>query len=252
MALGLNRFFLSDTQSFTKQNYLTTAGVFQVGDQVDAVDLRKVGEGQLKAVRIAPTTQAEIADDSPIPAYWVPQGGSCDIPVLATDRKYVFTPDFSGCSLLVDQLNDRTFRVYHVTGGSSYLQTEYKNRRASSSKLAAALTHEGYGTRESPRALLFMMFDSGRWWICYQSQTGAGYGLVDGDKVMPVAGSSALDTIRSAGRMPVANVLRGESPLFTGDRLCDGQLIVSRPPSPVAGQPRLPPLLPQPWLHPEA
>ncbi len=84
MALGLNRFFLSDTQSFTKQNYLTTAGVFQVGDQVDAVDLRKVGEGQLKAVRIAPTTQAEIADDSPIPAYWVPQGGSCDIPVLAT------------------------------------------------------------------------------------------------------------------------------------------------------------------------
>ncbi|NIE87537.1 MULTISPECIES: hypothetical protein [unclassified Burkholderia] len=251
MASGLNRFFLQDTRAFSTTNYLTTAGVFQVSDQVNAVDLRKVGDGQLQVVRIAPTMQSAESDDAPIPAYWVPQGGSFDVPVLATDRKFVFTPDFSGCSLLVDQISDRTYRVYHVTGGSSYLQTEYKNRRASGAMLAAALTHEGYGTRESPRALLFMKFEEGRWWIYYQGQTGAGYGLVAGDQVQRVQGSTAADTIRSAGRMPVANVLKGEVPVFTADRLCDGQLVVPRPPSPnpAVRKPNAPQLMTNLWIY---
>jgi hypothetical protein len=88
--------------------------------------LHRLEGGQLGVVRIEPTNAA--SDDDPIPAYWLPQGGSCDIPVVASERKFVFTPDFSGCSLLINQINDTTYRVYHVTGGGGYFQAEYNGK----------------------------------------------------------------------------------------------------------------------------
>ena len=248
MANGLNRFFLQDTKAFVMTNYMTNAGVFTVRDQANAIDLHRLEGGQLGVVRIEPTNAA--SDDDPIPAYWLPQGGSCDIPVVASERKFVFTPDFSGCSLLIDQINDMTYRVYHVTGGGGYFQTEYNGKRPRQSELAAALTHEGYGTPGSPRALLFMKFEEGRWWIYYQGQTGAGYGLI-GNRVERVQGSSAVDSIRTAGRMPVARVTKGEIPLFTSDRLCDGQLVIPRAPSPALSvrRPRSPSLMTNLWIY---
>ncbi|WNC93483.1 hypothetical protein RI103_22030 [Paraburkholderia sp. FT54] len=85
MANGINRFFLQDTRAFVTQNYMTTAGVFTVRDQVNAIDLHRMEGGQLGVVRIEPTNAA--SDDDPIPAYWLPQGSSCDIPVLASAKK---------------------------------------------------------------------------------------------------------------------------------------------------------------------
>lgn len=248
MANGLNRFFLQDTKAFVMTNYMTTAGIFTVRDRVNAVDLHRLDGGQLEVVRIEPTHAA--SDDDPIPAYWLPQGGSCDIPVVASERRFVFTPDFSGCSLLVDQLNDTTYRVYHVTGGGGYFQAEYSSKRPSESQLAAALTHEGYGTHDSPRALLFMKFEEGRWWIYYQGQTGAGYGL-SGNRVERVQGSSAVDSIRAAGRTPVARVAKGETPLATSNRLCDGQLVIPRAPSPALStrRPAGPQLMTDLWIY---
>ncbi|MDU3301400.1 MAG: type VI secretion system tip protein VgrG, partial [Enterobacter ludwigii] len=60
-------------------------------------------------------------------AYWVPQGGYTDIPLNPTvgDPKFVFTPGFSGCALVVDLLNKNTLRVHHVQGGKEHL--EYNN-----------------------------------------------------------------------------------------------------------------------------
>jgi hypothetical protein len=95
-----------------------------------------------------------------------------------------------------------------------------------------------------------MKFEEGRWWIYYQGQTGAGYGLI-GNRVERVQGSSAVDSIRTVGRMPVARLTKGEIPLFTSDRLCDGQLVIPRAPSPAlsARRPGSPPLMTNLWIY---
>ncbi|WP_250517068.1 hypothetical protein [Caballeronia sp. INDeC2] len=223
MAHGINRYFLQDTKSFIQSNYLTTAGVFQAPDGTTKVDLAREEGIEPSVVRIVPREQ--MVDDEPIRAHWLPQGGHCDIPIIGGEKNFVFTPDFSGCSLLVDQRDATTYRVYHVTGGSQYFSREYETRRRASDRLAGAMTYEFYGMAGAPRAVMFMKFEENRWWIYYQSQTGAGYGLSANGKVVRVQGSPLKDSIRLAGRMPVARPER-EVPLYTGDRLCDGKLVI--------------------------
>ncbi|BBE08761.1 Uncharacterized protein MCB1EB_0600 [Mycoavidus cysteinexigens] len=55
-------------------------------------------------------------------AYWLPQGGYVDIKIrpnknIANDPCYLFTPDFSHCSLIVHKKNVNDYRVRHVEGG---------------------------------------------------------------------------------------------------------------------------------------
>jgi hypothetical protein len=223
MANGINRFFFKDTREFVKSNYLTTAGVFQPPQGTTRVDLVRESGIEPSVVRIVPRDQTD--DDEAISAYWVPQGGHCDVPIIGGGRTFVFTPDFSGCSLLVDQRDETTYRVYHVTGGSQYFKREYATRRRTQDRLAAAMTHEFYGVADAPRAVMFMKFEENRWWIYYQSQTGAGYGLTGDGRIARVLGSPVADSIRLAGRMPVSRP-EHEVPLFTHDRLCDGQLVI--------------------------
>ncbi|MFP3449915.1 hypothetical protein SB765_33840, partial [Pseudomonas sp. SIMBA_067] len=49
-------------------------------------------------------------------AYWVPQNRHYDIPIhpTGTEPTTLFTDNFSGCSFVVDQINDTHYRVYHV------------------------------------------------------------------------------------------------------------------------------------------
>jgi len=222
MAEGINRYFMADTRAFVDANYLTTAGIFHPPEGTMAFDLHRQEGITPSVVTIEPTNTAK--NDESIRGYWVPQGGSCDVPIIAADRAYVFTPDFSGCSLIVDQISDSMYRVYHVTGGNGYVEMEYRKRRDPASKLAGVMTHEFYGAPGAPRALMFMKFEEGRWWIYFQAQTGTGYGL-QGNRVVRAQGSTAVDTIRMTGRMPVARV-KTESPVITSNRLCDGQLII--------------------------
>ncbi|ATW30779.1 hypothetical protein BJP41_09850 (plasmid) [Candidatus Williamhamiltonella defendens] len=60
-------------------------------------------------------------------AYWVPESGYVDIPILPKkgEPKLVFTDGFSGCSLVADKLNDSTIRVYHVKGDQE--DTQYND-----------------------------------------------------------------------------------------------------------------------------
>ncbi|SPB13796.1 hypothetical protein NOV72_01061 [Caballeronia novacaledonica] len=246
MANGINRYFLQDTKSFIQSNYLTTAGIFRPPQGASKVDLVREEGVEPSVVRIVPRDQIEA--DEAIRAHWVPQGGYCDVPIIGGEKNFVFTPDFSGCSLLVDQRDATTYRVYHVTGGSQYFTSEYATKRSADDRLAAAMTYEFYGTAGAPRAVMFMKFEENRWWIYYQSQTGAGYGLSGGNAVARVQGSQLTDSIRLAGRMPVSRPER-EVPLYTGDRLCDGQLVIPDADRNVKRDGRRQDLLTEMWIY---
>lgn len=79
-------------------------------------------------------------------AYWLAQGKFIDIPlnpVENVDPEIVFTPSFSGCSLVVDYMNDKTLRVYHVEGGKELEQ--YNNVRDHGEGMVYAMQYNDYG-----------------------------------------------------------------------------------------------------------
>lgn len=57
---------------------------------------------------------------------WLPQGKSITFPVEPRHDQpcFVFTGDFTGCSLIIDQLTEFEYRAYHVEGGKMAEQYE--------------------------------------------------------------------------------------------------------------------------------
>ncbi|MGL4191075.1 MAG: hypothetical protein ACRCRU_00545 [Vibrio sp.] len=83
------------------------------------------------ALQIVDTYAGNIPDkEKSIMAYWSPQGGYVDIPLkpdLSMHPIYVFTPAFSGCTLVVDKIKPDKLRVRHVEGGKEQEQYNEKN-----------------------------------------------------------------------------------------------------------------------------
>ena len=109
------------------------------------------------------------AKDPVIQAYWVPQGQSLDIPLHPNEGepRYVFTPDFSGCSMEVDRINAHTLKVYHVEGGKEQAQYVDQNHGWGN---AASMPPAAYGTAAQPRGFAMMTYQDGVWQILHQSQ----------------------------------------------------------------------------------
>ena len=134
--------------------------------------------------------------------FWVPQGGSCVVPANPGAVSFVFTPDFSGCSILVDQIDAGQYRVYHVQGGANYLQNEYLGAHDGHGLgLAGSMTFDDYGDAALPRGFAFLKYENGRWWIYYQRQNGVGINYGNGHfrAVGP-------QTVRGGARVPVADL----------------------------------------------
>ncbi|KAA0015540.1 hypothetical protein F0A16_20250 [Salinicola corii] len=145
----------------------------------------------------------------PLKGYWIPQGESAELPATPGpgDPKFAFTPDFTGCSLMIDKLNQESYRVYHVQGGHkgghggeapiSYMDIEYNNEgRDHGMGLTYSSKFSDYGTESSPRAFIFMKYDLTleKWCVYTQSQNGLGvsYNSRTGDIV-----TVSLPTIRT-------------------------------------------------------
>lgn len=147
----------------------------------------------------------------PLMGFWVPQGGSCVIPTNPGTGSFVFTPDFSGCSILVDQIDTNQYRVYHVQGGSNYLQKEYLAvHNGHGLGLAASMTFDDYGDAARPRGFAFLKYENGRWWIYYQRHNGIGINYSNGRFC-----SMGPQTVRGGGCIPVAD-LTSEVPRING------------------------------------
>lgn len=194
--------FRNNTRNFVRQHFLTAvrypghAGGLTVFD----LNAHQVNRNNIITLDTAHGVP-------PLMGFWVPQGGSCRVPANPGAMSFVFTPDFSGCSILVDQINANEYRVYHVQGGGNYLQAEYLNPiHDHGLGLAGAMTFDDYGDAHLPRGFAFLKYEGQRWWIYYQRQNGVGLGF-NNDQFHAVG----AQTVRGGARVPIAD-LTVESP----------------------------------------
>jgi hypothetical protein len=212
MSNNWNRFFAAEPKGYIKEHFLTAVGIRKLPAGPRQFDLHHQVVHGYKIARID-AWDASSCDDEPLNGYWVPQGGSCLIPRFAHRSHYVFTPDFSGCAILVDQISANQYRVYHVQGSKRQLEQEYLRPRAHAHGLglAGAMTFGDYSAacipcktrcgREQTRGFAFLKFENGRWWIYAQGQNGVGLGYADG-RYTP----TGPQTPSGGVRMPVADL----------------------------------------------
>ncbi|WP_434766594.1 hypothetical protein [Pseudomonas triticicola] len=118
--------------------------------------------------------------------YWAAQGGYVDIPVHPKwgEPDHLFTPGFSGCSLVVDQLDASRLRVRHVEGGKELAQYNGLATHEHGLGLSASMEYPDYGLRvnangQADSRLLgfaFMKYDRAAqsWKLHFQASEGAG------------------------------------------------------------------------------
>ncbi|MGC8532911.1 MAG: hypothetical protein ACP5M1_12820 [Acidiphilium sp.] len=205
MTNGMNWNFQNNTQNFLRQTLITAVRLPPLHAGNAIFDLAHHNVGGQNVVTLDAYNLlggGGVGWEAPLMAYWVPQGGSCVVPAAPGGRRLVFTPDFSGCAILVDQLNAGNYRVYHVQGGAGHLNNEYLNPIHNHGLgLAGAMTFDDYGTAAQPRGFAFLKFEAGRWWIYQQRQTGVGLGWVGG-QLVPIGPQSP----RGGAKVPVANL----------------------------------------------
>ncbi|WP_052130586.1 hypothetical protein [Erwinia typographi] len=169
MTTVLNNKFSNSTIDIMKNNFLTAVRLDRLLAGPNNFDLNHhFVNKKFNIMTLDPPGMS-----TPLEGYWVPQGQSCVIPANPGTRKFVFTPDFSGCSLMVDQIDRDKYRVYHVQGGSNYYKEEYEQNKHGLG-LAASMVFNDYGDANAPRAFALMKFEHARWWIYYQYQYGIG------------------------------------------------------------------------------
>ncbi|MBX8623061.1 hypothetical protein K4754_13525 [Pseudomonas glycinae] len=143
-------------------------------------------EGEFNALKVLDLEAGDLPErTNAISAYWSPQGGYVDIPVHPgwAQPDHVFTPGFSGCSLVVDQMDENLLRVRHVEGGKEAAQYNDLAREEHGWGLSVAMEYPDYGLRldqnGNPDSILtgfaFMRYDRTArvWKLHYQSNQGA-------------------------------------------------------------------------------
>lgn len=207
MSTEFNNRFRSATKDIVRQYFLTAVRYPRQRDGLTAFDLNDHSVNNNNVV----TLDAAVERSYPLMGFWVPQGGSCVIPANPGAVSFVFTPDFSGCSILVDQIDANQYRVYHVQGGSDYLQQEYLSAHERHGLgLAASMIFDDYGDVTWPRGFAFLKYENGRWWIYYQRHNGVGINYSNGH-----FRTMGPQTVRGGGRLPVAD-LTSEVPRING------------------------------------
>ncbi|MGE8186420.1 RHS repeat domain-containing protein [Pseudomonas sp. NPDC086278] len=153
---------------------------------MDKLSYSGAGKGAFNMLRVVDIPKGEIPDkDNAVAGFWAPQGGYVDIPLnpTGTEPTYVFTANFSGCSLTVDQLNDNVLRVRHVEGAKENAQYNDLPATQHGMGLAGAMEYRDYGfdldeqgqPEEVISGFAFMKFDQKLqvWNIHYQTVQGA-------------------------------------------------------------------------------
>ncbi|CAI8984175.1 SET domain-containing protein [Pseudomonas sp. IT-347P] len=143
-------------------------------------------KAQFNALKIHDPKIATLPERSDaVVGYWAAQGGYVDIPVHPGlgQPDHLFTPGFSGCSLVVDQMDAGRLRVRHVEGGKELVQYNGLAAHEHGLGLSASMEYPDYGLRvdASGRAdsrllgFAFMKYDrSARAWkLYYQANEGA-------------------------------------------------------------------------------
>ncbi|MFC4160558.1 hypothetical protein [Chitinimonas lacunae] len=212
-----NEAFLNQFDQFVTTRLMTAAGIEPSASGLALFDLyaqeidvpggnAAIAQLALHSQRSSRLTLVQRAFDAakpvnPIPAYWVPQGGYCDVPIQNPESHFVFTPDFSGCAIYVDEINSNTYRVYHVEGGKYH---QYPNHRGLQPSQLVGLMRHGREYAQaatngevSVRAFAFLKFVAGSWHIFCQNQNGVSLGL-RGSKFVPIGEQTVKNPAYSA------------------------------------------------------
>ncbi|XP_047990266.1 uncharacterized protein LOC125229461 [Leguminivora glycinivorella] len=113
-------------------------------------------------------------------AYWLPQGGVVDIHHHPSDRqpKYVFTPDFSGCSWTVTPGSNGMLRLHHVEGGREREQFNSLTEAQKGGPITYAIQYKDYGYVVETRKLTsnvpayaYMHYANGHWTLNFQRKS---------------------------------------------------------------------------------
>lgn len=191
MSNGLNGQFMANTDAMLRQYVLSTiylrAGVdgyqqLLAGAGPFSFDLTWGQAWQWLSLRILPMNTNAL-HDTPIRAYWLPQGGYIDVPVTVPLAPFVFTPELTGCAIYVDRFNANTYRVYHVE--IPHRAQQYDNRPHGNG-LEESLTFDEYGRANNinrVRATALMQFSDGNWILIGQVIIGAPQGFQNGHAI---------------------------------------------------------------------
>lgn len=144
----------------------------------------KYTHGTVGTIQVIDTFSGEQPDKNTSEmAYWVAQGKYLNIPKHPDphrDHLYVFTPNFSGCSFVVDDWGDEVIRVYHVEGGKE--DKQYNNVENHGNGLINYMSFRDYGfyqkgstTIKNITGFAFMRYNTQirNWEIHYQKQEHA-------------------------------------------------------------------------------
>lgn len=144
-----------------------------------------VVEGEFNAISVWSTPDELPHQTNALSGYWAPQGGYVDIPVHPRwgEPDHVFTPGFSGCSFIVDQMGENVLRVRHVEAGKEAAQYNDLPGHEHGWGLSAAMEFPDYGLRNDENGNAYMILTgfaymkyertTGEWVLHYQAQYGA-------------------------------------------------------------------------------
>ncbi|MDY7587578.1 cytotoxin [Vibrio cholerae] len=140
--------------------------------------------GTVGTIQLIDTFAGELPDKNTSQmAYWVAQGKYLDIPKHPDphrDHLYVFTPNFSGCSFVVDDWEDEVIRVYHVEGGKE--DKQYNELQYHGNGLINYMSFRDYGFYQQGSSIIknitgfaFMRYNTQtrNWEIHFQKQEHA-------------------------------------------------------------------------------
>lgn len=169
---------ISQTMSYFS-GYAFTAGPIGSQRPTFTNNMGKFSFAEVKGKKYVYALQADRSGED---AYWLPQGGHIDIPSnpSSSQPKYVFTPDFSGCSWTVTPLSNGNLRLRHVEGGREASQFNNLSQGDKGGSTTYAMQYKDYGYLvETSRlvgnipAFAYMHYTGGRWTLIFQRKTCA-------------------------------------------------------------------------------
>ncbi|PHM45854.1 toxin B [Xenorhabdus mauleonii] len=163
--------FATDPKSFAESNTISVEALVRAG-QLPAEGLAQLVKVKTGLYEVEYIDLGTESNANSVPAYFLGYNGAnqakalpayVDIPKQAVPGSFLFTGSLSGCSIVVTNLDDNTYRVYHDGRVNSSLL--YDN-------VVMAVDYQDYqvaGTAEG-LAAAYMQYVNGEWQLVFQRQ----------------------------------------------------------------------------------
>lgn len=203
MSRGLNASFMQNAEAFLNNHPFTSALMSESSRSdlatqptndpppldFDLMEGEKAGHS-VALINVGPRA-ATTGGDPYIKAYWLPQGKYIDIPKDNPQAAYIFTPEFSGCKIYVDEIPGNLYRIFHIQ--CPHESSEYAANLRGTRRGTIDNDDYGGGPAQHPsahrvgtvRANVVIQRLRNGWQFILQGLTGIGPGIGGGAMVYP-------------------------------------------------------------------